>query len=53
MEAAWEYHRLALDCLELAEAARDPAVRKQMIRLAERWARMTHGTETDGHRKAA
>jgi anti-sigma factor NepR-like protein len=45
MQAAREYHQLALDCLELAEAPRDPTVREQMIRLATRWARMADGSQ--------
>jgi len=54
MEATSKYHRLALDCLELAEAARNPAVREQMIRLAELWARMADGAERpDRDRRAA
>ena len=40
MEIAQKYRRVALDCLQLAEAARDPNVRDQMVRLAELWARL-------------
>jgi hypothetical protein len=43
--AAQKYHELALECLNLAEAAHDPATQDQLLRLArllrlaERWAR--------------
>jgi len=43
--SARKYHQLALDCLSLAEAARDPAVQDQMLRMAERWARMADHAE--------
>jgi hypothetical protein len=35
MDAARQYERLALDCLNLAEGTRDPATQNQLIRLAE------------------
>jgi hypothetical protein len=38
--AARKYHELALDCLNLAQAARDPATQDQVLPLAERWARL-------------
>jgi hypothetical protein len=40
MPAVQQYHRAAFDCLELAQATRDPEVREQMVRLAEVWARL-------------
>ena len=53
MQAAHQYQRLALDCLELAEATRDPAMREQMIRLAKQCARMGDQAESEQHRRAA
>jgi hypothetical protein len=38
MGAADNYHRMALECLELAEAARDPASQDTLIHMAEFWA---------------
>ena len=38
MRAARDYHRMALECLELAEAARDSASQDALIRMAEFWA---------------
>jgi hypothetical protein len=43
--SARKYHELALDCLNLAEAAHDPATQDQMLRLAERWARLADCAE--------
>ena len=45
MDAVRKYHQLALDCLNLAEAARDPATQDQMLRLAEFCARLADGAE--------
>jgi hypothetical protein len=45
MEAARNYHQLALDCLNLAEATRDPSIQDAMIRMAERWARLADRAE--------
>jgi hypothetical protein len=53
MEAIPRYHRLALDCLQLAEAARDPAVREQMLRLSELWARMAEQPAAPAEQQAA
>jgi hypothetical protein len=53
MQAAHQYHRLALDCLELAEAARDPSVRDHMIRLAELWASMADRAISEQERRVA
>jgi hypothetical protein len=39
MEAARNYQRLALDCLNLAEAAQEGPGRESMIRMAEYWVR--------------
>ena len=43
--AAPKYHELALDCLNLAEAAHDPTTQDQLLRLAERWARLADRAE--------
>ena len=40
MDTARSYHQLAMDCLKMAEAARDPATQDDMIRLAQLWARL-------------
>jgi hypothetical protein len=45
MDSVHNYHQLALDCLNLAEAARDPAVQDQILRMAERWARLADRSE--------
>ncbi len=45
MGAARNYHRMALECLELAEAARDPASQDALIRMAELWARLADRAE--------
>ena len=45
MDAAPKFHELALDCLNLAEAAHDPATQDQVLRLAERWARLADHAE--------
>jgi hypothetical protein len=39
------YHRMALECLELAEAARDPASQDMLIRMAELWASLADRAE--------
>jgi hypothetical protein len=55
MESAHKYHQLALDCLNLAEAARSPAIRDQMIGMAELWAKLADRAEEkdQSHRAAA
>ena len=55
MDSARKYHQLALDCLSLAEAARDPAIQDQMLRMAERWAKLADRAEEkdQSHRAAA
>ena len=55
MDSVRKYHQFALDCLNLAEAARDPAIRDQMLRMVELWARLAdRAEETDQlHRAAA
>ena len=55
MRAAQEYHRLTLNCLDLAEATRDPKMREQMIRLAEHCAWIADRQEgrTEHERQAA
>ena len=53
MQAARDYQQLALECWELGEAARDPDVREQMIRLAKQCARMADRTQSDHQRQAA
>jgi hypothetical protein len=40
MDTARNYHRLALDCLKTAQRAQDPAIREEMTRLAQLWARL-------------
>jgi hypothetical protein len=45
MGAPQNYHRMALECLELAEAARDPASQDALIRMAELWARLADRAE--------
>ena len=40
MDTVRKYRRLALDCLQMAEAAQDPATREDMTRLAHLWARL-------------
>jgi hypothetical protein len=45
MDSVRKYHQLALDCLDLAEAARSPAIRDQMIQMAELWARLADRAE--------
>jgi hypothetical protein len=45
MGTAQNYHRMALECLELAEAARDPAAQDALIRMAELWARLADRAE--------
>jgi hypothetical protein len=39
-DAAAKYRGLALDCLNLAEAAHDRATQDQVLRLAKRWAKL-------------
>ena len=45
MSAAQDYHRRALECLELAETARDPASQDTLIHMAEFWARLADRAE--------
>ena len=45
MAAARNYHRMALECLELAEAARDPVSQDTLLRMAERWAMLADRAE--------
>jgi hypothetical protein len=45
MGPAQNYHRMALECLQLAEAARDPASQDALIRTAELWARLADRAE--------
>jgi hypothetical protein len=40
MDAVRNYHRLAQDCLKMAQRAHDPATREEMTRLAQLWARL-------------
>lgn len=47
MSATAEYRRLALACLQLAEATRDPFVRDRMMRLARQYARMAEHDSND------
>jgi len=51
MRAARDYHRMALECLELAEAARDAASQDTLIHMAEFWARLAdHADESSADR---
>ena len=52
MSAAQDYHRMALECLELAETARDPASQDALIHMAEFWARLADRAE-EGSSSAA
>ncbi len=52
MDAAQKYHQAALDCLNLAEAARDPITQDRLIRLAEQWARAADRAEERPQRDA-
>lgn len=47
MGAARNYHRMALECLELAEAARDPVSQDTLIRMAELWASLADRAEAN------
>jgi len=47
MGAAQNYHRMALECLELAEAARDPANQDTLIHMAELWAGLADRAEAN------
>jgi hypothetical protein len=40
MGSTRNYHRMALECLELAEAARDPESQDTLIHMAELWAQL-------------
>jgi hypothetical protein len=46
------YHRMALECLELAESARDPASQDMLIRMAELWASLADRAEHRAEEKA-
>jgi hypothetical protein len=53
MGATHDYHRMALECLELAEAARDPASQDTLIHMAEFWASLADradGSASSRHR---
>ena len=43
--AVKKYHQLAVDCLSLAEAAREPSMQDRLIHLAALWARMADRAE--------
>jgi hypothetical protein len=45
MGTARNYHRMALECLELAEAARDATTQDTLIRMAELWASLADRAE--------
>jgi hypothetical protein len=47
MGAAQHYHRMALECLELAEAARDAASQDVLIHMAELWAKLADRAEAN------
>ena len=46
MNVASKYEQLAMDCLSLAEAARDPGTQDRLLRLADFCARLAHLTES-------
>src|SRR6266516_7545011 len=46
MDSVRKYHQLALDCMNLAEAAHDPATQGQLLRLAEFCARLANHAES-------
>jgi hypothetical protein len=52
MDSIRKYHQLALDCLNLPDAARDPAIQNQMLRMAELWARLADRAEDKSHLRA-
>jgi len=45
MDSARSYDRLALRCMELAEAVEDPATQDQLVQLAELCARLAERAE--------
>jgi hypothetical protein len=47
MTAAREYHQAVLDCLNLAEAARDTVTQDALIQMAERWAQLADRSEEE------
>ena len=49
MNAAHKYHQMALDCLSLAEATRDPATQDRLLRLADFCARLASDTESQAN----
>ena len=54
MKAPSEYRQVALDCVELADAARDPAAREAMIQLAKQCAELARRADiSDAERQAA
>jgi hypothetical protein len=54
MKAPAEYRQVALDCIELADAARDPAAREAMIHLARQCAELARRADSsDDERQAA
>jgi len=48
MDSVRKYHQLALDCLNLAEAARDPAIRGQMLQMVELLGQIGRSGRRDG-----
>ena len=59
MDSTRGYRRLALHCMELAEAVEDPATQEQMVqlaevctRLAERAEEMAKSSQADHHQAA-
>jgi hypothetical protein len=47
MNAAKKYEELALDCVYLAEAARDPATQDRLLRLAGFCARLADDVQSE------
>jgi hypothetical protein len=50
MTAARKYEQLALECLNLVEATRDPVARERLLRLAEFCGRLTAEADRQGSR---
>lgn len=42
-----EYLRLAADCMQLAEGALSPALRKQLVHMARLWTALAEGDGAD------
>ena len=49
MKAPADYRQVALDCIEMADAARDPAAREAMIHLAKQCAELAPKAAQKSH----